>query len=148
MRKVLVSMAAIGVALAAVPAMAQYNPGGGYGGGYGNGNGGYNNGYGRPGNVTPWQVRDMVERAINRGELSRHDARELREDVRDLMRRAARARYDNGDWGARRDIDRRTADILRDLQRARRDGGRNGNGYGNGYGDRDGGWRGDNRNGY
>lgn len=69
MRKVLVSIAAVGAALVAAPSMAQSwgNPGGGYGQpGYDNG--GYNNGYGRGGTVTPWQVRDMVERAIDRGE--------------------------------------------------------------------------------
>lgn len=128
MRKVLISIAAAGVALAAAPSMAQSWGNGGYGGGYGNGS--YNNGYGRPGNVTPWQVRDMVERAINRGEVSRRDAKELREDVRDLMRQDARARRNGYDWGERRDIDRKSGDILRDLQRARRGG--NGYGYGNG----------------
>jgi len=139
MRKVLISIAAAGAALVAAPSMAQsWGNGGGYGQpNYGNGgyNSGYgNSGYGRPGSVSPWQVRDMVERAINRGEISRHDARELREDVRDLLRRAERVRYDGRDWGARRDLDRRANDILRNLQRARADGGR----YGYGRGDRDG----------
>ena len=134
MRKVLVSMAAVGVALAAVPAMAQWNNGGGYG----QPNYGDNNGYGRGGSVTPRQVRDMVERAIDRGEVSRHDARELREDVRNLIQLEQRARW-RDDYSKRREIDRRTADILRDLQRARRDGGR---GYGNGNPDGpNGGWR-------
>lgn len=132
MRKVLISIAAASAALMAAPSMAQSWGNGGYG------NGGYNNGYGRPGNITPWQVRDMVERAIDRGELSRHDARELREDVRDLMRLAERVRY-NSNYGGRREIDRRTADILRDLQRARREGYGNRDGRGYRDGDRRGG---------
>ncbi len=141
MRKVLVSIAALGAALSAVPSMAQSwgYPGSGYGQpgydqrGYGQPNygGGYNDD--RLATPSPWQVREMVERAIQRGQVSRGDARELREDVGDLFRLDQRSRYGN-DWRAREKLQRKTMDVLRDLRRASRDGYRD-DGYR--YGDRD-----------
>jgi len=121
MRKVLVSVAALGAALAASSSMAQSY---GYpGGGYGQPGYGYNEGYGgnRMAVPTPWQVRDMVERAIQRGDVSRGEARDLRDNVRDLFRLEQRTRYGN-DWRAREKLQRKTMDVLRDLRAARRDG--------------------------
>lgn len=124
MKKVLISALALGAALAAAPSMAQS-----YGGGYGQGGGYDRGGYGGPGygrgTPSPWDIRNMVERSIQRGEVSRGDARELRDDVEDLMRLARRSRYGN-DWGAQRAVERKSRDILRDLQDARRDGYRGG----------------------
>jgi hypothetical protein len=137
MRKVLISIAAVGAALAAAPSMAQSwgGPGGGYGQpGYGN-----NTGYGRPGIPSPWQIRDLVERAIQRGDVSRGDARELREDVRDLIRLDRRARSDGFNPGRQREVERKSQSILRDLRDARRDGDRDG--YGRGRGGPQGDWR-------
>ncbi|QDZ06471.1 hypothetical protein FPZ24_02425 [Sphingomonas panacisoli] len=115
MRKVLVSIAALGAALSAAPSMAQSY---GYpGGGYGQPGNGYNNGYAVP---SPWQVREMVERAIQRGEVSRGEARDLRDDVRDLFRLQQRNRYGN-DWRAQRELQRKTMDVLRELRDARGD---------------------------
>lgn len=125
MRKVLVSIAALGAALAAGPALAQsYGyPGGGYGQpGYGND---------RMAVPSPWQVREMVERAIQRGEVSRGEARGLRDDVRDLFRLQQRTRYGN-DWRAQQQLQRKTFEVLRELREARRDGDRDGR-----WGDRD-----------
>lgn len=125
MRKVLVSIAALGAALAAAPSMAQsYGyPGGGYGQpGYGYDNG-YNNGrYTVP---SARQVSDMVERAIQTRQVSWREARELREDVRDLFRLEQKSRYGN-DWGAREKLQRKTFEVLRELREARRDDGRDG----------------------
>jgi hypothetical protein len=124
MRKVLLSMAATAAALVAAPSMAQSygysQPGYGDRGGYTN-----NGGPDRGGLPSPWDVRQMVERSIQRGELSRGEARHLRDEVDDLMRLDRRARYGN-DWGRQRAVERKTRDILNDLRDARRDG----NGYG------------------
>ncbi len=125
MRKLIVSIAALGAALSAAPSMAQSwgNPGGGYGQ-PGNGYGGDSR-YAVP---SPWQVREMVERAIQRGDVSRREGRELRDDVRDLIRLEQRSRggYGGGDYGARRELQRKTMDVLRNLRQASRDGGRDG----------------------
>ena len=141
MRKVLVSIAALGVALSAAPAMAQSwgNPGGGYGQpGYGNGydQRGYGNDFRRQG-VSVDQVRFAVERAIRSGRVSGREARALRNAVDDLQRRDYRAQRGGYNWGERRDIENRAREILQRLQYS------NGNygGYDNGYGrdrDRDG----------
>lgn len=124
MRKLLVSIAALGAALSAAPSMAQSwgNPGGGYGQpGYGNGGYGDN----RMAVPSPWQVREMVERAIQRGDVSRGEARELRDGVRDLFRLEQRTRYGN-DWRAREKLQRKTFEVLRELRESRRDGDRDG----------------------
>ncbi|MBS0479407.1 MAG: hypothetical protein JSR79_08920 [Proteobacteria bacterium] len=115
MRKVLVSIAALGAALSAAPSLAQSWGNGGYGQpGYGYGD----SRYAAPG---PWQVREMVERAIQRGEVSRGEARDLRDGVRDLFRLEQRTRYGN-DWRARERLQRKTFEVLRELREARRDG--------------------------
>jgi len=115
MRKVLVSIAALGAALAAGPSLAQSY---GYPGG-GNGQPGYgDNRFAVP---SPWQVRDMVERAIQRGDVSRGEARGLRDDVRELFRLQQRTRYGN-DWRAQRELQHRTMEVLRTLRESRRDG--------------------------
>ncbi len=136
MRKVLVSMAAAGAALIAAPSMAQSygtygQPNGqpGYGNGGGYGGYGADNGYNRERLPSPWEVRQLVERSIQRGDVSRGEARELRDDVDDLIRLDRRARYGN-DWGRRQAVERKTLEILRELREARRDG----NDYGDGYG--------------
>lgn len=131
MRKVLVSIAALGAALAASPSMAQSYPGGGYpDAGYGQpgfehgGRGGY-----RSNPVSVDQLRFAVDRAIRSGRVSGGEARALRRAVDDLQRRDYRAQRDGYSWGERRDIDQRAREILQRLQYG------NG-GYDNGYGDR------------
>jgi hypothetical protein len=120
MRKVLVSIAALGVALSAAPSMAQSwgNSGGGYGQpGYGNryDQRGYDNDYRRQG-VSVDRVRLAVERAIRSGRVSGREARALRYAVDDLQRRDYRAQRDGYSWGERRDIDARAREILQRLQ--------------------------------
>jgi len=133
MRKFIVSVAALGVALSAAPAMAQSygQPGYGYGQpGYGYDQRGYNNDY-RRGGTSVDQVRFAVERAIRSGRVSDREARALRRAVEDLQRRDWRAQRYGYNWNERRDIDARAREILQRLQYS------NGS-YGNGYGDRDG----------
>jgi hypothetical protein len=65
----------------------------------------------------------MVERAIQSRQVSWHEARELRDDVRDLFRLEQKSRYD---WGTREKLQRKTFDVLRQLREARSDGGRDG----------------------
>ena len=114
MRKLIVSIAALGAALSAAPSMAQSWGNGGYG------QPGYGYGDNRAAVPTPWQVREMVERAIQRGEVSRSEARELRDDVRDLFRLQQRTRYGN-DWRSQRELQRKTMDVLRNLRDSRGD---------------------------
>jgi hypothetical protein len=138
MRKVLVSIAALGAALSAAPAMAQSwgNPGGGYGQpGYGNGydqrghdQRGYDND--RRQGTSVEQVRFAVERAIRSGRVPGREARALRNAVDDLQRRAYRAQRDGYSWGERRDIDNRAREILQRLQYSNGNYGGNDNGYG------------------
>ena len=137
MRKVLVSIAALGAALSAAPSMAQSwgNPGGGYGqpgyGQYGYGQPGYNNDYRRDdyrrASLSPYQIRDLVEQAIREGRVDRREARDLRDDVKDLIRVDRKVQRYGYNWANRREIDQRSQDILRRL----RD---NGPGYGRGWG--------------
>lgn len=126
--KILVSIAALGTALAAVPSTAQSygHPGGGYGQpGYGDQRG-YGDDY-RRGGPSVEQVRNAVERAIRSGQVQGREAYALRRAVDDLQRRDYRARRDGYNGGERRDIDQRAREILQRLQ------------YSNGgYGDRDG----------
>ena len=136
MRKFLMSAAMAASVLSAAPAMAQYN-------GNGNGNGyppppphgqGYPGGpgYGRPGQVSPWQLRDMVEHAIQRREVNWRDARELRAQVNNIIQIAQRSRYSNND-PQRYEVQRRTDQVLQRLRYARQNGGYN---DGRGYDDR------------
>ena len=61
---------------------------------------------------TPWQIDSIVERAIQRGEVSPREARALRNDVADLMMLDRRARRAGTGSGQRREIERRSNDLL------------------------------------
>ena len=139
MRKVLISLAAAGAALAvAAPAAAQYYPGQ-YGAPYGNAYG-YNNNYGQ---VRSLQIRiDNIERQIN--QLDRRDrirdrtADRLRSDANSIEKRLRHAARDGmSPWEAN-DIQVRIARLEQRVQVSLA--GRYGRyGYGNnsGYYDRD-----------
>jgi len=132
MRKVLISLAAAGAALAiATPAAAQYYPGQ-YGAPYGNAYG-YNNNWGQ---VRSLQVRiNAVERQIN--QLDRRDrirdrsADRLRDEANSLERRLRHAARDGlSPWEAQ-DIQVRIARLEQRVQYSMAYRNR---GYGNGYG--------------
>lgn len=112
MRILLISAASL-AALSVTPATAQsYSPG--YsGGGYGSS---------RVAVPTPWQVRSMIDAAERRGEISDDQASNLREQADDLVRLDRRAQRDD-DGDVRRDLNRRTFALLRDLRDARGDSG-------------------------
>ena len=146
MRKLMISLAAAGAALAiATPAAAQYYPGQ-YGAPYGNAYG-YNNNWGQ---VRSLQARiDRIEWQINR--LDRHDripdrsADRLRDEANNIERRLRHAARDGmSPWEAQ-DIQVRIARLKQRVQYTMARGyGRYGynngyNGYGNngGYYDRD-----------
>jgi len=113
MRILLISAASL-AALSAVPAMAQsYNPD--YSGNDGRG-------YARTAVPTPWQVRSMIDAAERRGEISDDQASNLRQQADDLVRLNRRAQRDD-DGDVRRDLNRRTFALLRDLRDARGDSG-------------------------
>jgi len=139
MRKVLISLAAAGTALAfATPASAQYypqpQPYGGYNNGYGYN--GYNNGYGQ---VRSLQFRiDAVERQIR--QLDRRDAirdrsaDRLQDEAQRIEKRLHRAqRYGLNGYEAN-DIQARIANLE---QRVRYAVANNYGRYGNGYYGRD-----------
>jgi hypothetical protein len=113
MRILLISAASLAV-LSVAPATAQsYSPG--YPG----------SGYGSSSRVavpTPWQVRSMIDAAERRGEISDDQASNLRQQADDLVRLDRRARRDD-DGDVRRDLNRRTFALLRDLRDARGDSG-------------------------
>ncbi|MBN8806704.1 MAG: hypothetical protein J0I47_00480 [Sphingomonas sp.] len=129
MRKALVSIAALGAALVAVPAMAQsygypdanYGPQAWHHGGQG--------GY-RPDRVSVDQVRYAVDRAIRSGRVSGREAWALRRAVDDLQRRDWRAQRDGYSWDERRDIDMRGREILQRLRYSDGYGGYGDDGYG------------------
>ena len=131
MRKLIVSLAAAGAAIAfAAPAAAQYYPGQ-YGAPYGNAYG-YNN-RGQLQNELQ-QIRFQANNLARQGRLTRSEARDLFGDIN----KAERALYrSNRPWEANQQI----ANLRYELRRyADYDGrgGRNGyNGYNNGYYDRD-----------
>jgi len=143
MRKVLISLAAAGAALAiATPAAAQYYPGQ-YGAPYGNAYG-YNNNWGQ---VRSLQVRiNAVERQINmldrRDRIRDRSADRLRDEANNIERRLRHAARDGmSPWEAQ-DIQVRIARLEQRVQYSLARGyGRYGynNGYGNngGYSDRD-----------
>jgi hypothetical protein len=148
MRKVLISLAAAGAALAiATPAAAQYYPGQ-YGAPYGNAYG-YNNNWGQ---VRSLQVRiNAVERQINvldrRDRIRDRSADRLRDEANSIERRLRHAARDGLNPYEARDIQVRIARLEQRVQYSLARGyGRNGynngygyNGYGNngGYSDRD-----------
>jgi len=139
MRKVLISLAAAGAALAiATPAAAQYYPGQ-YGAPYGNAYG-YNNNWGQ---VRSLQVRiNAVERQINvldrRDRIRDRSADRLRDEANSIERRLRHAARDGLNPYEARDIQVRIARLEQRVQYSLARGyGRNGynNGYGyNGYG--------------
>jgi hypothetical protein len=152
MRRLMMSLAAAGTALAfATPAAAQYYPQQqqqpyGYGNGYGYNNG-YTNGYNNYGQVRVLQARiDAVQnriRYLGRGYGGRdNSADRLRDEARNLERRLHQAsRFGLNPYEAN-DIQRRIAQLEQRVQYS--SAGRYGRGYGynndrgNGqYGDRD-----------
>jgi len=143
MRKVLISLAAAGAALAiATPAAAQYYPGQ-YGAPYGNAYG-YNNNWGQ---VRSLQVRiNAVERQINvldrRDRIRDRSADRLRDEANSIERRLRHAARDGLNPYEAQDIQVRIARLEQRVQYSLARGyGRYGynNGYGNngGYYDRD-----------
>jgi len=148
MRKLVLSLAAVGAALAvATPAAAQYYPAPQqYGYGYSNG---YGNGYGYNGQVRALQQRiDRIEyqiRVLDRRDRIRDDSADrLKEEANRVESRLHRAaRYGLNGYEAN-DIQVRIARLEQRVQYAanrygRRYSGYGNNGYGNGYGwDRDG----------
>jgi hypothetical protein len=113
MRILLISAASL-AALSVAPATAQsYNPD--YSGNYGSG-------YARTAVPTPYQVRSMIDAAERRGEISDDQASNLRQQADDLVRLDRRAQRDD-DGNVRRDLNRRTFALLRDLRDARGDSG-------------------------
>ena len=148
MRKVLISLAAAGAALAiATPAAAQYYPGQ-YGAPYGNAYG-YNNNWGQ---VRSLQVRiNAVERQINmldrRDRIRDRSADRLRDEANSIERRLRHAARDGLNPYEAQDIQVRIARLEQRVQYSLARGyGRYGynngygyNGYGNngGYSDRD-----------
>ena len=133
MRKLMISLAAAGAALAiATPAAAQYYPGQ-YGAPYGNGYG-YNNNWGQ---VRSLQVRiNAVERQINmldrRDRIRDRSADRLRDEANNIERRLRHAARDGmSPWEAQ-DIQVRIARLEQRVQYSMA--GRYGrNGYNNGY---------------
>ena len=128
MRKLLISLAAAGTALAAAtPAAAQFYPQPSYG--YGNNN--YGQGYAR----NPYQLQariDNVQRQIDmlarRGQLRGESAGHLMEETRQLEYRLRSAsRYGLNGWEAR-DVQQRIGLIEQRVRYAAS------NGYGNRYG--------------
>lgn len=136
MRKLIVSLAVAGAAVAfAAPAAAQYYPGQ-YGAPYGNAYG-YNSNYGQ---VRSLQARiNMVERQIN--QLDRRDrirdraADRLRSDANKLERRLQRAARDGMSFREANDIQIRLSRLEQQVRYSVANNyGRNGyNGYNNGY---------------
>ena len=113
MRILLISAASL-AALSVAPATAQsYSPG--YSG----------NAYdssSRAAVPTPWQVRSMIDAAARRGEISDDQASNLRQQANELVRLDRRAQRDD-DGDVRRNLNRRTFALLRDLRDARGDSG-------------------------
>lgn len=139
MRKILVSLAAAGAALAiASPAAAQYYPGQPYGAPYG-----YGYGFNNYGQVRSLQYRiDNIERQINRldrynrvGDRAADGLRREANRIEDRLHRAAR--FGLNPYEAN-DIQVRIARLEQRVQYASAYGGRYGyNGYNGYYGDRD-----------
>lgn len=142
MRKLVLSLAAAGAALAvATPAAAQYYPQQyGYGSGYGYNNYGYNN----YGGARSLQVRiDGIQRQIDnlrsRRLISRDEANGLRNESRELERRLYRSGRYGLNYREAQDIQYRIARLEQHVQHELRDGRGFNRGYGyNDYGrDRD-----------
>jgi len=143
MRKFVISLVAAGSALAfASPASAQYYPQAygqpyGYNSGYGyNGAYGYNQNYGGIGsfqtriNAIQAQIENLSARRI----LKRSEARDLREEARNLERRLYNAGRGGLNYGEMQNIQVRIARLEQHVRHEATDGNRYGRGYGyNGY---------------
>jgi len=139
MRKVLISLAAAGAALAiATPAAAQYHPQ--YGAPYGNAYG-YNNAYNNRGQMQSElrQIRNQADNLARQGRLTRSEARDLYRDLASAEQQLYRS---NNPWQVR-EIGQKITRIRYELQRYSDYDGRSRygnnayNNYNNGYYDRD-----------
>jgi hypothetical protein len=137
MRKVLISLAAAGAALAfATPAAAQYQQP--YYGGQQYGGNGYNNyGYNNRAQMQQElrQIRFQADNLARQGRLTRYEARDLFGDINSAERSLYRS---NNPWQAR-ELSQKIAHIRYELHRYADYDGRRGYGYNgqNGYYDRD-----------
>jgi hypothetical protein len=150
MRKFVISLAAVGTALAfASPASAQYYPqqqpygGQQYGQQYGyNGSYGSNQGYGQNnyGGTRALQARinsiqGQIQNLQARRMISRNEARDLRSESRNLERRLYEAGRGGLNYREMQTIQYRIARLEQNVRRQASDGNRWGRGgYGNGYG--------------
>lgn len=116
MRKLMIGLALAGMAATALPAAAQS-----WDDGYRDGRGGYgerDRGYrGDSLRRASW----MFERAVQRGHLSRGEARYYRNELRDLYRLDARFRRDGYSRWEREQIDARANRLIYRLRAERRD---------------------------
>lgn len=118
MRRILISMALMGGAIAATPAMAQYQSSGRY---Y---VGGYNNDYNQSGRLQ--QIGQRIERGIQTGRLDRREAYALRREYANLVRFDQQLRYGGVNYRERQMLDQRVANLAQRVRYAMR----NGNAYG------------------
>jgi hypothetical protein len=131
MKKLMITMAAIGALAVGTPAAAQgWNGNAGYGGGI---------------DAQVEQLQMRLQAGVQRGRISRPEAMQLRQQLRSLSQLERRYSRDGLSRGERQDLQRRIQDLRQRLQIAERGGyGRDGRGYDrddNGYDrdDRDGG---------
>lgn len=138
MRKVLISLAAAGTALAfATPATAQFYPAQSHG--YQQGYQGQGYGYGQNRGARSLQVRiDRIQRNIEqlraRRMITRNEANGLRNEARGIERRIYRASRNGLQRSEARNIERRIARLEQHVRREATDGRRWGNGGQYGYG--------------
>lgn len=122
MRKVLLSLGLATVALSAVPAAAQSYRYDGYDRGYNRGDDrGYGNGQYRDGaSQELWRLSQMVDRGIQRGDLTRREADYFRREIAQLRYLDQRYGYGGYNGREREQLDRsidRLRDRLRDERR-------------------------------
>lgn len=143
MRKVLISLAAAGTAVAfAAPASAQFYPAQsqGYQQGYQGQGYGYNRGGMRALQYRVDRIQRDIEQLRARRIISRNEANGLREEARGIERRIYRASRNGLQRSEMRNIDYRIARLEQHVRREVADGNRRGNGYGYGqsaYSDHD-----------
>jgi len=136
MKKFLISAAALGVSIAvAAPAAAQgYYPPVPQGQAYG-----YDN-YGQVRRLEArvQQIRHQIRQLDRRNILSNREARSLDRQAMELQRRISRLGWNGVNWMERRDIEARTYQLERRVQREARDRDfRSGSQYGQNWNDRD-----------
>jgi hypothetical protein len=135
MRKVLISLAAAGSALAfATPAAAQYYPQQPYGNAYGYGQ--YNYGHVRSLHARINNLQRRIEQLRDRRLISRNEANGLRQDTRQLERRLFIASRNGLNFNEVRNVEYRLARLENRLRHEVRDGNRWGRNDGRFY-DRD-----------